>query len=816
MVSPGRGPERRNINTLLAAGELRTSYITTTEMGVRELKGLRADGSTFDVAINAGILRDEANVPLGMIYVGRDITDKKRAEEILRNNEQRYRALFDRTNDAVFLLDLNGRHLAVNNVAASMLGYSTEELLSLDYQTIVAQEEHDRSRDVLHRLLAGESIPTYERLFRHRSGRVFPVELTVQLVYDGDGHPMHIQSVARDITERKRAEEEIVRSRDHLQQLKEDVEAILTHSSDAILVTRPDGTIAQTNLAFDELFGYSPDELYGQSVSRLAAPQSAAQLQAQLEQILKDRQPTRVELLAQRRDGNIFDADVALSLVTQDPAPLRLLFSLRDITERKRVEEALREARDAAEAANRAKSIFLANMSHELRTPMNAILGFAEVLERSPRLTEQDREHLGIISSSGSHLLNLLNDILEMSKIEAGRTELHLTSFDVLRQVESIVQMFQVRAQAKQLYLRLKLEPDVPRFIRADEGKLRQILINLLSNAVKFTEQGGVELRVSFGQQPHPALIFEVDDTGQGIAEDEQEGLFMPFGQTRSGLASQQGTGLGLAITRQFIRMMGGHISLQSVPNLGTLFMFDAQVDVVDPEDVQPPEEARTVVALAAGSQREWRILVVDDMPDNLRLVQEQLQAVGLLVRAARNGQEALDLAQSWAPHLIWMDMRMPVMDGYEATRRIKALPGGPQMVIIALTASSMEGERIRILETGCDDYVRKPMRAATLFEKLRQHLGIEFIYSDLKGLADSEDAAPAPREALSVPALAALDPAWLIQMEQAAIAIDRERIYDLLTDIEAHHPKVAESIRDIVKQYRFDTLQAMVQKALA
>jgi signal transduction histidine kinase/DNA-binding response OmpR family regulator len=527
------------------------------------------------------------------------------------------------------------------------------------------------------------------------------------------------------------------------------------------------------------------------------------------------------------------------------PAHLNFLVGLaRQATiaiENARLFEETQQARRAADAANVAKSTFLANMSHELRTPLNAVLGFAQVMERDPALSGRQKEHLSIITRSGEHLLGLINDVLEMSKIEAGRITLNETSFDLRRLLQSVEEMFRLRAEAKRLWLLFDIAEDVPQFVRGDQGKLRQVLINLLGNAIKFTHTGAVTLRASWrdeiterqgdkerGRQgdslnsnllvsPSPgllvsrsSLVVEVEDTGEGIAAEQLQGLFEPFRQTASGIKAQEGTGLGLSISRQFVRLMGGDIRVQSVVGQGTLFAFEVLLAPAEQAQAAAPAERR-VIGIAPGDQREYRMLVVDDKRENRRLLVEWLESAGFEVREAANGQQAIEIWEAWAPQLIWMDVRMPILDGYEATRRIKASLAGQSTVIIALTASAFEHEHEIVREAGCDDVLRKPVREATIFAKIAEHLGIRFIYED------SPPPALAERPAELRPAdLAALPAEWRASLRQAADVIDTEAATTLIEQVREHNAGLADSLADLVSNYRFDKLQLLIQEVSA
>ena len=500
-----------------------------------------------------------------------------------------------------------------------------------------------------------------------------------------------------------------------------------------------------------------------------------------------------------------------------------LVRTIRYAIERKRIEEALQHAKAAAEAANQAKSNFLASISHELRTPLNAILGFSQILHQDGSLTPEQKGHLDIILRSGEHLLCLINDVLDMSKIEAGRAKVQLNPCDLNGLLNTLEDMFQLRAQSQGLELIFELAADAPQYVQTDESKLRQVLINLLGNAVKFTQKGWVILRLQNGTgdwglgtgeaSPH-SLVFEVEDTGPGIAPTELDRLFDAFVQTETGRQLGQGTGLGLAISQQLVRLLGGEIRVSSRLGQGSRFRFEIPILLSPAFDTQPPQVTRRIVALESG-QPTYRLLVVDDRWTNRKLMVTLLEPLGFQVMEAENGQEAVALWQSWEPHLIWMDMRMPVMDGYEATQQIKAQIKGETTVIIALTASVFDQQQTEILASGCNDFVRKPFQSAVIFEKLAQHLGVRYVYEDV---IENRASIPAGSQArlqaeAMYEALSVMPTEWLTAVYEAAIVAKAEPILQLIEQIPKTQAALADTLAALVNDFHWDQIQTLVQQ---
>ena len=734
-------------------------------------------------------------------------------EDHFQESEPHYQRLIEAIPDAVVVYDNQGNFLYANQNFLEIYGWSKEELLGRPVD-FVPRDELERTREALARTLRGEPV-VFETKRLTKSGRMLFSQLRTSILRDAEG--VHVATVVihRDITELKKTEEELRKYRHRLEELVElrthelkeseqRYRLVLNASPDPISVYDHQGKITYLNPAFEQTFGWTLEELTGQGIDFVPPYEAEKTRQA----VLRTLEGENVLLETQRltKTGQLLDIQLKTAIFTDPQGNLAGdIVIYRDISERKRAERELQKAKEAAEAANRAKSVFLANMSHELRTPLNAILGFSQLMWRDATLNPAHRERLGIINRSGEHLLALINDVLEMSKIEAGRMVLNKQTFDLRHTLLDLEAMIRPPAEDKNLELHVECSPELPRHFKTDPYKLRQILINLLDNAVKFTSRGAIGLSAWAAMQDGTQILhIEVRDNGAGMAQEELDTIFDVFVRTPSAIQSASGTGLGLAISRRFAQLLGGDLTVKSQVGKGSVFKL--QIPVEPPDLDQLPTARRDSRNLQVEPNRQdHRILVVEDNFENRTLLCTILRQAGFEVREAINGQEGVDRFKKWHPHMIFMDMRMPVMDGFEAMRRIKAHSQGIDTYVVAVTAHALEEERAAILEAGCDDFLPKPFRDEDIFDILSKHLEVRLVNPDqnsgpeIKNLDESS---------LRADTLDQLPAGWIEELRKAAEILDAETAKGLIEKVRSRNVDLAEKLSILLKSYRFDKLQ--------
>ncbi|MEQ8995980.1 MAG: PAS domain S-box protein [Coleofasciculus sp. B1-GNL1-01] len=760
-----------------------------------------------------------------------EIEERKLLEQKLRTSEGKMRAVFEAMPDIILIIDPQTNDI---QVAPTRPTRDIKKSIPLINQTIEQFLDSDNTQSwfqQIHQVIETQEPIHFDYSLNDADQRVWFTASIAPLPNNS------VIWVARNITDRKRTQFALYQS-------EEKFARAFRSSPSAMTITRlSDGCHIDVNDSFCQFTGYSAPEIIGRTALDLNLWVNQKDRNRMLKAISNKGIIRNYEFEFRTKSGDIRTALLSAEQINLDEQTCLIAVS-QDISDRKQVEFALKLAKETAEQANRAKSQFLSNMSHELRTPLNAIIGFAQLLGRDSSLTQEQHDHIGIICRSGEHLLGLINNVLQLSKVEAGQVKLNCYSFDLYGMLQVLEEMFKLQAENKGLQLVFDYDEALPRYVETDEGKLRQVLINLVNNAIKFTSQGGVTLRVkavqgksgkqcrdvacyvweqgkmgestqhpTFNTFPIPQkLRFEIEDTGSGIAPEEIDLLFEAFGQTETGRKSLEGTGLGLPISQQFVQLMGGEIQVSSRLNQGSIFTFDIHVNRV--EGIEPETQSATprVVGLVP-RQPNYRILVVDDRLESRLLLVKLLTAVGFSVREAVNGQDAIAIWTSWEPHLIWMDMRMPVMDGYEATKHIKGHLQGQATVVLALTASAFEEERSLVLSAGCDDFVRKPFREDVIFNKIAHYLGVHYVYEQPTASTALEDENLASNQPLTAQALTIMSKEWIHELYQAADSIDNERIFQLIEQIPPTHTAIAQAITDMVNNFRCDQIIDLIHE---
>ncbi len=578
-----------------------------------------------------------------------------------------------------------------------------------------------------------------------------------------------------------------------------------------IVITDKDGNIEYVNPNFEKFTGYSLEEAFGKNPRILKAPGLPDSVYKELWETIISGKTWHGDLINKKKNGEIFWESISIApIISEDNTITNFIAVKEDITERKKNEEELKNARKAAEAANQAKSLFLANMSHELRTPLNAILGFAQILLREDNLDENFEKNLKIINRSGQHLRELINDVLEMSKIESGKTKLENKEFDFRLLLNDLQKMFQGKCESKQLKLNFEIGKTTPEFIISDEKKIRQIIINLLGNAVKFTSSGEVSLRVSSVQSANhnSDIIIEVEDTGIGIPEEELENIFKYFEQVKN-LKFQEGTGLGLSICKEYTNLLGGTLDVNSEVEKGTLFRFKFRAKIgsgVKEEKEKVEKKVKKII-----SEKEFKILIADDRDTNRRLLSFLLKSVGFVINEAINGYEAVEIFNKWQPDLILMDMVMPEMDGFEATRIIRMTAPGKQIPIIAVTASVLDEDREKVLSAGVNDIVRKPISEFELFEAIKNNSSVKYEY---KNRAKTNSAGLKFDEKSLLSVLNEQDKNLIENIRKAIETGYKKRLIELLESIKTENHENKKMLKELAKTYKFEKILELLNKS--
>jgi PAS domain S-box-containing protein len=626
----------------------------------------------------------------------------------------------------------------------------------------------------------------------------------------------------------------------HARESENKFRTLIQNIPDLVWLKDPQGRYLLCNKVFERYIGKDESKIIGMTDFDLIDKEHA-EIQHQIDlKVLKNGSVNISEELFR------FSEDKTEVLAEAIRTPMKnihgelvgVLGIARDITERKRVSEHLRmdiaarqkaedeldkhrfhleelvatrtieltAAKAAAEQANSAKSMFLANMSHEFRTPLNAILGFSQIIARDNQLPLKLRDPMNIIMKSGEHLLSLINDVLDLARIESGKTRLEPVEFDLGNLLTDLIDMLRIRAREKGLELRLDQSSSFPRFVRTDPAKLRQILINLINNAIKFTKHGYISIKLALASHikdnDFHELLFSITDTGIGISKEDQKRLFQPFEQLGSAL-KHEGTGLGLSIVNEYVKLLGGQISIESDTGTGSTFKFTIVCDPVNtissanvPVKIDIPYKIKNA--------ENCRILIVEDHADNRAILSAILEPFGFQIREAADGQEGIEIAKSWMPHLIFMDRRMPHMDGLSATKAIRSLSPAVHPSIIAITAHAYSEEQQEMLDAGCDGFIAKPYKDHNIFDAIGKFLPVSIEYGIQKD--DNDLLLSSSQDVIS---FESIEPATRERLLRASHEGDIDQIREII----GLNPEIKSIILPLAEAYRFDLLMDKLEK---
>lgn len=801
-----------------------------------ECRVQRRDGSVIWVVFSWQPIYGKEGKWLGYLTSVREITQEKKAEEALRKERDKAQRYLDIVGVIIMALDENQHITLINKKGCDVLGYHENEIIGKNwFDHFLPDDIKDEVKGVYNALMAGgiEPVEYFENPVITRNGAMRIILWHNALLKDEANHIIGVLSSGEDITDRKMAEEEVKKYQGHLEELVAERTSALEEANKQLHNEITERKVFEEKLRYSEqrhriIFEKSPVGLVyfdGDGKIIHCNHKSLELFGAPYEDIigldtLKRVKNERMRMAIQKALGGemaIFEGEytsvtggrtrilrVVCNPVHPSHAPSEVIATYEDITERVKAEDDLKKAKIAAEEANKAKSDFLANMSHEMRTPMNAVLGYSQIMQRDPALSEEQRRNLAIINRSGEHLLALINDVLDLSKIEAGRVTFDARTFNLHTFLYDLDTMFRLRTEEKRLGFELNIEKGVPLYIMTDENKLRQVMINLIGNAVKFTASGGIKVRigVSGPKEKKIRLWCEIEDTGVGIRGDDFERIFEAFGQTDAG-RELGGTGLGLTISREYLRMIGGDVRVaQSELGKGSVFRFEIDVKKGTAREAEKGRGKRRVIGLVHG-QEIRRILVAEDNPENRGVLEELLSLVGFDVKGVSNGKEAVESWRAWNPDLIFMDIRMPVMDGLEATKRIKGTRKGKKTCVIALTAHAFKEEKEMFFKAGCDDFVRKPFNEADIFGMVAKHLGVEYIYESPEEPHIHGKESPA----LKAGDMAGLPFQWAAAFRRHAIQGDIDSLVRLIGELGPDNKGQAQGLLNMVNDYRFEEI---------
>ncbi|MEG4346825.1 PAS domain S-box protein [Microcoleus sp. A003_D6] len=759
-----------------------------------ELHHTTRDNRHIIVASRWTLQRDAEGKPCAQLEINTDITDRKQAENAIKQSEERYRSLILATSQIVWISDAEGRCPDLPSWRA-YTGQTEAEVVGSGW--LEAIHPGDRERTAQAWMEAAQTRSLYDIQYRIRAadGNYRYFQARGVPILNEDGSVREWVGVCSDIHDRKQAE-------DAIKQSEERYRSLITAISQIVWIADAEGRCPDLP-TWRAYTGQTEAEVLGSGWLEAIHPDDRERTAQVWMEAVQTKSLCDVEYRLRGADGNYryFQAR-GVPILNEDDSIREWVGTSIDIHDRKQTELLQTKAKEVAEAASRAKSEFLANMSHELRTPLNGIMGYAQILQRSKLLNEEERSRIDVIYQCGSHLLTLINDILDLSKIEAQKVELQPTDFHFPAFLQGVAEMCRIRAELKGIDFHFPSIPELPIGIRADEKRLRQVLINLLSNAIKFTDEGSVTFTVSFATEEK--IRFEVRDTGTGIAQDQLQTIFQPFEQVGDRRRQTEGTGLGLAISKSIVELMGSTIQVQSEMNVGSIFWFDVDLSPADEWVKTSQIDHRGQIIGIKG--RQPKIVVVDDKWANRSVISNLLSPIGFDVSEANDGQEGWEKILEVQPDLIVTDLVMPEIDGFELIKRVRESENFKDTIIIVSSASVFETDQYRSLEAGGNTFIPKPVQATELLQKLQQYLDLEWLYeaNEAPGAigSDTTDLISPPATEMEILYELAMKGNFLEIVKQAA----------LLEAIDPKYIPFAKRLHQMAKEFQDEELVMFIQ----